>query len=203
MGIEHAGDVSIAPLITHRGMGISPDWSRSATGASWKSGGGLGALVQPDRLSRNRPRAGRFALCAVLMLVALLTGCSWGQPSCGWSAIEVPGTELHAVNAHLADPAALSDGVISGYAFDAGGQPLPGVYIYIRVVPESYGEVYQTTTDTSGAYSYSVPEGVYLVLAEYNPDDEPGGGAYLEPVGSDGSVTVPPDAEVNFELSSF
>jgi hypothetical protein len=63
-------------------------------------------------------------------------------------------------------------------------------------VPES-GEVYQTTTDGNGKYSYSVPDGDYLVVA-----DDPSGGAYLEPVNGDGSVTVPPNAKVNFQQAS-
>jgi hypothetical protein len=98
-------------------------------------------------------------------------------------------------NADLGDPAILIDNMISGSASDADGNPLGGASISIQVVPESSGEVYQTTTDADGTYSYSVPEGAYLILAEYN-------GSYLEPVGSDGSVSVPPNAEVNFQLPS-
>jgi hypothetical protein len=84
---------------------------------------------------------------------------------------------------------------ISGQAVDATGAALAGVSIYIRVVPDN-GEVYQTTTDANGAYSVSVPEGVYLIVAEYE------GGTYLEPTTGDGSVTVPPGGQVDFQMSS-
>jgi hypothetical protein len=43
---------------------------------------------------------------------------------------------------------------------------------------------------------------VYLILAEYDPNDDPEGGVYLEPMKGDGSVTVPPSAQVDFQLSS-
>jgi hypothetical protein len=172
-------------------------------------------------MPRRRRKASHLALWAALILFAL-TGCSSGQLAqdfSGWSAIEVQGTEHYTLDTHetlepeaaqptedtntsFGDPADLGDNVISGHAYDADGEPLQGVYIYIRVVPESYGALYQTTTDAYGAYSYSVPEGVYLILAEYNPNDEPGGGVYLEPIDSDGSVTVPPSSEVDFLLSS-
>jgi hypothetical protein len=98
-------------------------------------------------------------------------------------------------NTDSGDIAAVRVNAISGYAYDANQNPLEGVAIYIRVVPESSGEPYQTTTGADGAYSYSVPGGVYLVLAEYN-------GAYLQPTNGDGSVTVPPSGEVDFQMSS-
>jgi hypothetical protein len=157
-----------------------------------------------------------------LILVALLTGCSSGQPVrgfSGWSAIEVQGTQRYAAldtthetseptaqptedgtNTGIGDTAVLSESVISGHAYDAAGEVLEGVTIYIRVVPESSGEPYQTTTDADGAYSYSVPDGVYLISAEYSNGDS--GGGYLEPTNGDGSATVPPDAEVDFKLPS-
>jgi hypothetical protein len=174
-----------------------------------------------DRTPRDRPNPNGLALWAALILVAVLTGCSSGQPIRGFSgsAIEVQGAGHYSLdtthetseptaqpteegtNTGLGDNAALGDN-ISGYAYDAAGEALEGVYIYIRVVPESSEEPYQTTTDADGAYSYSVPEGDYLILAEYNPNDDPGGGAYLEPVDGDGSVTVPPGGQVDFQMSS-
>lgn len=175
-----------------------------------------------DRTPRDRPKANGLALWAALILVALLTGCSSGQPLrglSGWSAIEVQGVEHYALdtthetsepiaqptedgtNTGTGDTAVLSDSVISGHAYDAAGEALGGVNIYIRVVPESSGEPYQTTTDADGAYSYSVPDGVYLISAEYS-DGDSGGGGYLEPTNGDGSATVPPDAEVDFQLPS-
>jgi len=149
-------------------------------------------------------------LWAALTLVALLTGCSSGQPPdglSGWPGIEVQGTERY-TQVMLQETAALQaceptedgvgDYVISGHAFDANGQPIEGVCIYIR--PASNGPVQQTGTNVDGAYSYNVSEGVYQILAEYNPTGEPGGGAYLEPVSGDGGVSVPPSAVVDFSL---
>jgi hypothetical protein len=158
-----------------------------------------------------------------LILVALLTGCSAGQPVrgfSGWSAIDVQGAERYALdtthetsepeaaqptdegtNSGLGDIAALDDNV-SGHAYDAAGDALAGVYVYIRVLPESSGKPYQTTTAADGSYSYSVPEGDYQIFAEYNPNDEPGGGVYLQPMEGDGSISVPPSAQVDFRLSS-
>jgi hypothetical protein len=178
-------------------------------------------MSHSGRMPRNRRKTSWLALYAALILVALLTGCSSGQHIggvSGWSAIEVQGTEqaLDTTPKTSVAEAALTqegtksgfhnagfvDNEISGHAYDAAGEALEGVYIYIRVVPESYGELYQTTTDADGAYSYSVPEGVYLILAEYNPNDDPEGGVYLEPIKGDGSVTVPPSAQVDFQLSS-
>lgn len=169
----------------------------------------------PDRMPRDQRKTSWFALLAGLIFVALLTGCSSGQPLrglSGWSAIEMQGTEHSTLNttyktleAEAAltqeggntgfDSAGFRDDVISGQAVDATGAPLPGVSIYIRVVPDN-GEVYQTTTDADGAYSVSVPEGVYLIVAEYE------GGTYLEPTTGDGSVTVPPGGQVDFQMSS-
>jgi hypothetical protein len=169
----------------------------------------------PDRMPQDR-RTSRLVLWAALTLVALLTGCSSGQHPdglSGWPGIEVQGTERSTL-VMLPETAALQtcapteeasdtgvgDNVISGSAFDADGQPLEGVCIYIRIVPESDGQVQETRTDAEGAYSYNVSEGEYQILAEYNPTGEPGGGAYLEPVSGDGSVTVPPNAAVDFSL---
>jgi Carboxypeptidase regulatory-like domain len=176
-----------------------------------------------DRTPRDRPKASRLALWVALILVALLTSCSTGQPVrgfSGWSAIEVQGAEHYALdtthetseptaqppedgtNTGTGDTAVLDDSVISGHAYDAAGEALAGVNIYIRAVPESSGEPYQTTTDADGAYSYSVPDGVYLISAEYNSDGDSGGAVYLEPTNGDGSVTVPPSARVDFKLTS-
>lgn len=145
-----------------------------------------------DRTRRDRPKAQTLALWAALILVALLTGCSAIQPVqgvSGWSAFEVHGAEHYAA----------LDATVSGHALDQAGEALPGVYIYIRAVPES-GEPYQTTTREDGSYSYSVPEGDYQIFAEYNPNDEPGGGVYLEPM--DGvSVSIPSSEPVDFQLS--
>jgi Carboxypeptidase regulatory-like domain len=144
-----------------------------------------------DRTPRDRPKANNLALWAASILLALLTGCSAVQPVrgfSGWSAFEVHGAEHYAA----------LDANVSGHAYDQAGEALPGVYIYIRAVPES-GEPYQTTTAEDGSYSYSVPEGDYQIFAEYNPNDEPGGGVYLEP--TDGvSITLTSSAEVNFQL---
>jgi hypothetical protein len=163
----------------------------------------------PDRMPQDR-RTSRVVLWAALILVALLTGCSSAPPPdrlSGWPGIEVQGTE-RSTQVMLQETAALQaceptgdgvgDYVISGHAFNADGQPIGGVCIYIR--PESDGQVQQTTTDAAGAYSYNVSEGNYLILAESNPSGEPGGGAYLEPVSGDGGVTVPPSAVVDFSL---
>ena len=169
----------------------------------------------PDRMPQDR-RTSRLVLWAALTLVALLTGCSSGQAPdglSGWPGIGVQGTERYSL-VMLQETAALkacepteeasntgvADNVISGHAFNADGQPIEGVCIYIRIVPESGGQVHQTRTDADGAYSYDVPRGDYLILAEYNPKGEPGGGAYLEPVSGDGGVTVPPSAVVDFSL---
>lgn len=168
----------------------------------------------PDRMPQDR-RTSRLVLWAALTFVALLTGCSSGQPPdglSGWPDIEVQGTErytlvmlqettaLKACEPTEASNTSVGDNVISGHAFDADGQPIEGACIYIRIVPDSDGPVQQTRTDADGAYSYNVPEGDYMILAEYNPNGEPGGGAYLEPVSGDGGVSVPPSAVVDFSL---
>ena len=157
-----------------------------------------------DRTPQGRRKANNLALWAALILVALLTGCSAGQPVrglTGWSASEVQGAEHYALDTLPAtsEPEAAQPNV-SGYAYDAAGEALAGVYIYIRAVPESSEEPYQTTTDANGLYSYSVPEGDYQIFAEYNPNDEPGGGVYLEPM-EGVSISVPPGGQVNFQLS--
>jgi Carboxypeptidase regulatory-like domain len=95
------------------------------------------------------------------------------------------------MNADLGHTALLGDNVIYGSASDMDGNALAGVSIYIQ--PESSGEVYQTTTGADGAYSYSVPEGAYVISAEYD-------GTSLDPVDSN-SVSVPPSGEVNFQMS--
>jgi hypothetical protein len=159
-----------------------------------------------DRTPRDRRKANSLALWAALILVALLTGCSAVQPVrgfSGWSAIEVQGAEHYALDTtyETSEPEAAQPNV-SGYAYNAAGEALAGVYVYIRVVPESSGEPYQTTTAGDGLYSYSVPEGDYQIFAEYNPNDEPGGGVYLEPMAGDGSISVPPGGQVDFQLSS-
>ena len=98
-----------------------------------------------DRTPRDRPNADGLALWVALILVALLTGCSTGQPSpgfSGWSAIEVQGAEPYALdtthetseptaqstedgtNTGTGDTAVLSDSVISGHAYDAAGEAL-------------------------------------------------------------------------------
>jgi Carboxypeptidase regulatory-like domain len=142
-----------------------------------------------DRTPRDRPKAHNLALWAASILVALLTGCSAVQPVPGgsaWSAFEVHGAEHYAA----------LDATVSGHALDQAGEALSGVYIYIR--PES-GDPYQTTTGEDGSYSLSVPEGNYQIFAEYNPNDEPGGGVYLEP--TEGvSITITSSAEVDFRL---
>ena len=143
-----------------------------------------------DRTPRDRSKAHNLALWAASILVALLTGCSAVQPVPGasaWSAFEVHGSEHYAA----------LDATVSGHALDQAGEALSGVYIYIR--PES-GEPYQTTTGEDGSYSLSVPEGNYQIFAEYNPNDEPGGGIYLEP--TDGfSISLPSSEPVDFQLS--
>jgi hypothetical protein len=143
-----------------------------------------------DRTPRDRSKAHNLALWAASILVALLTGCSAVQPVPGgsaWSAFDVHGAEHYAA----------LDATVSGHALDQAGEALSGVYIYIR--PES-GEPYQTTTGEDGSYSLSVPEGNYQIFAEYNPNDEPGGGIYLEP--AEGvSISLPSSEPVDFQLS--
>jgi hypothetical protein len=143
-----------------------------------------------DRTPRDRPKANNLALWAASILLALLTGCSAVQPVrslSGWSAFEVHGAEHYAA----------LDATVSGHALDQAGEALSGVYIYIR--PES-GDPYQTTTGEDGSYSLSVPEGNYQIFAEYNPNDEPGGGIYLEP--AEGvSISLPSSEPVDFQLS--
>jgi hypothetical protein len=143
-----------------------------------------------DRTPRDRPKAHNLALWAALILVAVLTGCSAVQPRGGsaWSAFEVPGAEHYAA----------LDANVSGHAYDQAGEALPGVYIYVQ--PES-GDPYQATTGGDGSYSLSVPEGNYQIFAEYNPNNEPGGGVFLQP--TDGfSISLTSSAEgVNFQLS--
>jgi hypothetical protein len=145
-----------------------------------------------NRTPRDRPKASNLAVWAASILLALLTGCSAVQPvrgASGSSAFEVNGAGYYAA----------LDANVSGYTYDAAGEALPGVYIYIRAVPES-GEPYQTTTLEDGSYSYTVPEGDYQIFAEYNPNGEPGGGVYLEP--TDGvSISLPSSEPVDFQLS--
>jgi hypothetical protein len=194
-------------------MSVSLEWGRSVGRVASKNGRRRAAVGWLERMPRDRWPASRLALLAALILVALLTGCSSGQPPrgfSGWAAIEVPNTEhyaletgqqtlgpeatqptLHRMNTDLGPAAVLGDNVISGSAYDADGSPLPGASIYIQ--PESSGEVYQTRTGSDGAYSYSVPEGAYVISAEYD-------GTSLQPVDSN-SVSVPPGAEVNFQMS--
>jgi hypothetical protein len=148
-----------------------------------------------DRTPRDQRKVNNLALWAALILVALLTGCSAVQPVrglSGRSAIEAQGAEHYAA----------LNGNVSGHAYDAAGEALAGVYVYIRRVPESSKEPYQTTTAADGSYSYSVPDGDYEIFAEYNPNDEPGGGVYLQPMEGDGSVSVPGGGPVDFQLPS-
>jgi hypothetical protein len=150
-----------------------------------------------NRTPRDRRKANNLALWAALILVALLTGCSAGQPVRGfsvWSAIQVQGAEHYALDTtyETSEPEAAQPNV-SGYASDAAGAALAGVYVYM--------EPYQTTTAADGSYSFSVPAGEYQIFAEYNPNGEPGGGVYLEPM-EGVSISVPPGGQVNFRLSS-
>jgi Carboxypeptidase regulatory-like domain len=194
-------------------MSVSRERSRSVGRVASKNGRRRAAVSWLERMPRDRRPVSRLALLAALIIVALLTGCSSGQPSRGfseWSAIDAQGTEpytldtahrtlkpeaaqptVQRMNTVLGPTAVLGDNVISGYAYDADQGPLEGVSIYIQ--PESSGEVYQTTTGSDGAYSYSVPEGAYVISAEFD-------GTSLEPVDSN-SVSVPPSAEVNFQMS--
>jgi hypothetical protein len=172
-------------------------------GAAWKNGRRGPAVSWPDWMPRDRRPASRLALLAGLILVTLLMSCSSGPPSRGinvWAAVDVQGTghytldpTLGRANHDLGHAAILGNNLISGYAYDADQNPLEGVSIYIQ--PESSGEVYQTTTGSDGAYSYSVPEGAYVISAEY-------GGTSLQAVNGN-SVSVPPSAEVNFQMSGF
>ena len=140
---------------------------------------------------RDRPKTSNLAPWAASILLTLLTGCSAVQPVpgvSGWSAFDVHGAEHYVA----------LDATVSGHALDQAGEALSGVYIYIR--PES-GDPYQTTTGDDGLYSLSVPEGNYQIFAEYNPNDEPGGGVYLEP--TDGvTISLPSSEPVDFRLPS-
>jgi hypothetical protein len=150
-----------------------------------------------ELMPRDRRPGSRLAMLAALIIVALLTGCSSGTEP--YALVTAHQTLTHEaaqptvqrMNTVLGDTAALGDSVITGTAQDADGKALKGVSIYIQ--PESSGELYQTTTGSDGAYSYSVPEGAYMISAEYD-------GTSLEPVDSN-SVSVPPNAEVNFQMS--
>jgi hypothetical protein len=194
-------------------MSVSRERSRSVGRVASKNRRRRSALSWSEWMPQDRRPASRLALLAALILVALLTGCSSGQSPRGFgalAAIDMQGTQhytvdpthqalgpeaaqptLHRMNTDLDPTAVLGDNVISGYAYDVDQNPLEGVSIYIQ--PESSGEVYQTTTGSDGGYSYSVPEGAYVISAEYD-------GTSLEPVDSN-SVSVPPSAEVNFQMS--
>jgi Carboxypeptidase regulatory-like domain len=205
--------VSIGLLAGHRDMSVSPEWSRPVTRVASKNGRRRPAVSWQELMPRDRRPGSRLAVLAALIIVAWLTGCSSGEPPRGFSersTIDPHGTEpytletayntltheaaqptVQRMNTVLGDTAALRDSVITGTAQDADGNALKGVSIYIQ--PESSGELYQTTTGSDGAYSYSVPEGAYVISAEYD-------GTSLEPVDSN-SVSVPPSAEVNFQMS--
>lgn len=164
----------------HRDMSVSPEWGRSGSRVASKNERRRLAVSWLELMPRDRRPGSRLALLAALIVVTLLTGCSSGQPVRGvseWSTIH-------------AQVIVLGDSVISGTAQDADGNALNGVSIYIQ--PESSGELYQTRTGSDGAYAYSVPEGAYVISAEYD-------GTSLEPVDSN-SVSVPPSAEVNFQM---
>ena len=95
----------------------------------------------------------------------------------------------------------IGENTVQETAYDRDGYPLEGVEIYIYIVPRSFGALYRTVTGADGSYSYQVPEGVYLVLAEIYPEvDEPEIGDSLEPIGEDGSITVPPSQVIDFRL---
>jgi Carboxypeptidase regulatory-like domain len=174
-------------------MSVSREWSRSVSRVASKNERRRATASWPDWMPRDRWPASRLALLAALILFALLTSCSSAQPPrgfSGWTAIAAQPT-VQRMNADLGHTALLGDNVIYGSASDMDGNALAGVSIYIQ--PESSGEVYQTTTGADGAYSYSVPEGAYVISAEYD-------GTSLDPVDSN-SVSVPPSGEVNFQMS--
>jgi len=104
-----------------------------------------------------------------------------------------PGTSSDDVNQGLGETR------ISGHAYDRRGRPLSGVDISIRIVPLSYGALYQTKTRADGSYSYRVPAGVYRLLAELYIENNPIG-VDLEPMHGGRDVTVPPSRVVDFQL---
>jgi hypothetical protein len=90
---------------------------------------------------------------------------------------------------------------VSGHAYRSDGSPMSGVLIHFRIVPESYGALYRTSTDGDGAYSAELPAGVYIVLASTPGDPDVSIELTPRQTGADGvaSVSVPPAHVVDFD----
>jgi hypothetical protein len=99
------------------------------------------------------------------------------------------------------EPTEESGSTVSGHAYRGDGSPMGGVMIYFRIVPESYGGLYRTSTDSAGAYSYDLPGGVYIVLASTPGDPDESVDLTPRQTGPDGvaSVSVPPAHTVDFD----
>jgi hypothetical protein len=94
-----------------------------------------------------------------------------------------------------------SGSTVSGHAYRSDGSPMSGVLIHFRIVPESYGGLYRTSTDGDGAYSAELPAGVYIVLASTPGDPDVSVSLTPRQTGPDGvaSVSVPPAHVVDFD----
>jgi len=98
-----------------------------------------------------------------------------------------------------AEPAA--DNVVSGRTFDSDGRPMAGIDVALYVVPRRLGAVYQAKSGSGGRYSLRVPQGVYLLAAQYNPDpSDLGEDLYTAGGESTISVEVPPGGKYDFRL---
>jgi len=85
---------------------------------------------------------------------------------------------------------------VEGVVQDAQGNPIEGVQVTFYPQPRTYGAFYETYTDSRGAYAIDLPEGVYQTFAFYGMPDE--GQLIPDGTGYGSSITVPPDAQVNF-----
>jgi hypothetical protein len=142
----------------------------------------------------------------------IIGGSLHPTPSGGWSSAprstepdepdHLP--ETPDVPATPDQPESSQDGggnTVSGHAYRADGSPMSDVMIYFRVVPESYGALYRTSTDGDGAYSYDLPDGVYIVLASTPGDPDVSVELTPRQTGPDGvaGVSVPPAHVVDFD----
>lgn len=91
--------------------------------------------------------------------------------------------------------------MVQGTVHDASGNPIEGVRVTFYIVPRSYGSFYETTTDSNGSYSYTLPEGVYQTFAFYGEPDE----GELTPSGTDSgsSFSIPPGHVIDFLWEAY